>query len=595
VGVALLCVACSAAHAARIPFPNEKVSYQLQAEPLKDFLKRFFDDLGVAVSISEAVQEESGTLNGPREGDAAAVFKKIADSNGLVGYYDGSVAFIYKTRELSSRYYQIDPSRVEAFRQASVGFGLTDNNDTVHIRTDTGLVSASGTPRFLDQLTQLSTALGRRVRTSVSEPTSQRITLRFIPLKYAWAADTTFSAGGQRTVIPGVATIMRELVAQPNALGGLGETTPASTTVRGLRGRGLASLTDRLGQLTGQYPQSGPQSGSTMGQASANGAAGSGSSGGTSPGETNGAASATSPNALSAFTASLEGGESPRIVADPYRNAIIIRDFPDRIPMYEDLVRQLDVESQIIELDATVIDIDKNNARQLGIDWTYQHGNTGSAFGGGIHPLDAAGALSGLQINSIISDASNFMIRVNALEQEGITNIVQRPQVVTLNDVEAVIESTQTIYFPVSGAFDEDLYNVVAGTVLRVTPHMIVDNGRQRIRLLVEIDDGTVQVSNQPTVNANGQQLQLAVPSVVNNAVNTQAIIDAGEGLLLGGLVRHENTRSTNKIPLLGSIPLLGHLFRGDTVTKDHTERLFLISPQIVTASAQTLPQSAKP
>src|SRR3569833_683682 len=66
VGVLLLCVAAGAAQAARIPFPNEKVSYQLQAEPLKDFLKRFFDDLGLAVSISDAVQEEAGTLNGPR-------------------------------------------------------------------------------------------------------------------------------------------------------------------------------------------------------------------------------------------------------------------------------------------------------------------------------------------------------------------------------------------------------------------------------------------------------------------------------------------------------------------------------------------------
>ena len=576
-GLLLLCVAAGAAQAARIPFPNEKVSYQLQAEPLKDFLKRFFDDLGLAVSISEAVQEESGTLNGPREGDAAAVFRKVADSNGLVGYYDGSVAFIYKSRELSSRYYQIDPSRVEAFRQASVGFGLTDSNDVVRIHADTGLVSASGTPRFLDQLTQLSTALGRRTRTSVNEPVSQRVTLRFIPLKYAWAADTTFTSGSQRTVVPGVATIMRELVAQPNALGGLGETTSLSPAVRGLRGRGLAALSNRLGQVTPQY---GPPSGSVMNQAPRT--------------ETSGA-STPPPSQVSAFNAALEASDSPRIVADPYRNAIIIRDYPDRMAIYEDLVRQLDVESQIIELDATVIDIDKNNVRQLGVDWTYQHGNTGAAFGGGIHPVDAAGALSGLQINSIISNASTFMARVNALETEGVTNIVQRPQVVTLNDVEAIIESTQTIYFPVAGAFDEDLYNVVAGTVLRVTPHMIVDNGRQRIRLLVEIDDGTVSTTSQSTINANGQKLQLAVPQVVNNAVNTQAIIDVGQGLLLGGLVRHENNRSTNRIPLLGSIPLLGHLFRGDTVTKDHTERLFLISPQIVTASAATLPRSATP
>ena len=578
-GFLLLCVAAGAAQAARIPFPNEKVSYQLQAEPLRDFLKRFFDDIGLAVSISDAVQQESGTLNGPREGDAAAVFKKVADSNGLVAYYDGSVAFIYKTRELSSRYYQIDPARIEAFRQASVGFGLTDGNDVVHIHTDTGLVSANGTPRFLEQLAQLSTALGRRARTSVSEPVNQRVTLRFIALKYAWAADTTFTSGSQRTVVPGVASIMRELVAQPSALGGSGGTTSLSPAVTGLRGRGLAALSDRLGQVTGQYGAAG----SGMSQAH-----------GVSQPEMSGASTPPA-SQVSAFSAALEAGDSPRIVADPYRNAIIIRDYPDRMPVYEDLVRQLDVESQIIELDATVIDIDKNKARQLGVDWTYQHGNTGAAFGGGIHPVDAAGALSGLQINSIISNASTFMARVNALENEGITNIVQRPQVVTLNDVEAIIESTQTIYFPVAGAFDEDLYNVVAGTVLRVTPHMIVDNGRQRIRLLVEIDDGTVSTTSQSTVNANGQTRQLAVPQVVNNAVNTQAIIDVGEGLLLGGLVRQQNTRSTNRIPLLGSIPLLGHLFRGDTVTKDHTERLFLISPQIVTASAATLPKSARP
>jgi type III secretion protein C len=371
----------------------------------------------------------------------------------------------------------------------------------------------------------------------------------------------------------------------------MGESTTTSPAVKGLRGRGLAALSDRLGQLTGQYGQPG----SAMGQAPAAGSANNSAGGSSGAANQTNSSTTPSPATTSAFNATIDAGDSPRIVADPYRNAIIIRDYPDRIPIYEDLVRQLDIESQIIELDATVIDIDKSNVRQLGIDWTYQHGNTGAAFGGGIHPVDAAGALSGLQFNSIISDASTFMARVNALETEGVTNIVQRPQVVTLNDVEAVIESTQTIYFPVSGAFDEDLYNVVAGTVLRVTPHMIVDNGRQRIRLLVEIDDGTVQVTNQPTVNAAGQKLQLAVPSVVNNAVNTQAIIDAGEGLLLGGLVRHENTRTTNKIPLLGSIPLLGHLFRGDSVTRDHTERLFLISPQIVTASAATIPQSAKP
>jgi type III secretion protein C len=559
--VALLALLAVPAVAAPIPFSVEKVSYDLQGETLKGFLQRFFDDLGMAVTLSPAVQAEPGTLNGPRSGMAAAVFKSIADSNGLVAYYDGSVAFIYKTRELSSRYFEIDPARVDAFREATIGFGLPDANNTLQIKAATGVVTAKGTPRFLDQLAQLSTALVRRARSAAAA--TPRMTLRFISLKYAWAADTTFTVGNQRTVVPGVATILNQLLGEGDSgSASVGGSTTQSSAVSGLRGKGLAALGNRLsGSGQGGY-------GSTM--------------------ESDESAPPAPPS-RPAFRAAIEGGDAPRIVADPYRNALIIRDTPERMAAYEELVSKLDVESQIIQLDATVIDIDKSRIRQLGIDWTYQHGNTGAAFGGGVHPLDGMLNLAGLQVNSIITDASTFTARINALEQEGVTNIVQRPQVVTLNDAEAVIESTQSVYLPVSGAFDEDLFGVMAGTVLRVTPHIIVDNGRQRIRLLVTIEDGNIQVTNQPTTGTNGQTLNQAVPSVVRNAVNTQAIIDVGQGLLLGGLNRRENTRTTSKIPLLGSIPLLGRLFRSDVTKHDTTERLFLISPQIIAATAATL------
>jgi type III secretion protein C len=561
---ALVLLFAAEAEAAPIPFSVEKVSYDLQGETLKGFLQRFFDDLGIAATLSPAVQEESGTLNGPRSGMAAAVFKSIADSNGLVAYYDGSVVFIYKTRELSSRYFEIDPARVDAFREATIGFGLPDANDSLQIKASTGVVTAKGTPRFLDQLAQLSTALVRRPRTAAAAP--PHTTLRFFSLKYAWAADTTFTVGNQRTVVPGVATILNQLLGEGDSSGNVGGSTALQPAVAGLRGKGLAALGNRLSGA-GQGA-----SGAGYGVAM----------------ESDESAQPTSPS-RPAFRAAIEAGDSPRIVADPYRNALIIRDTPDRMQAYEELVRKLDVESQIIQLDATVIDIDKTRVRQLGIDWTYQHGNTSAAFGGGIHPLDAMNNLAGLQVNSIITNASTFTAQLNALEQEGVTNIVQRPQVVTLNDAEAVIESTQSVYVPVSGAFDEDLFGVVAGTVLRVTPHIIVDNGRQRIRLLVTIEDGNIQMTNQPTTGINGQTLTQSVPSVVRNAVNTQAIIDVGQGLLLGGLNRRENTRTTSRIPFLGSIPLLGRLFRSDVTKRDNTERLFLISPQIIAATAATL------
>src|SRR5689334_11842673 len=169
------------AHAARIPFPEDKVTYDLQGESLKSFLERFFSDIGIPLSLSPDVQDEPGTLNGPRSGTAAEVFKKIADSNQLVAYYDGSVAFVYKSSEVSSRYYNIDPARVQAFREATIGFGLPDTINTMSIKAETGLVQARGTPRFLDQLAQLSTALGRRT-TGNAGRAQPKISLRYIKL-----------------------------------------------------------------------------------------------------------------------------------------------------------------------------------------------------------------------------------------------------------------------------------------------------------------------------------------------------------------------------------------------------------------------------
>jgi type III secretion protein C len=561
----VLCVAPHA-RAGAIPFPSENVSYQLQGETLKGFLQRFFEDLGIAVILSGPVQEEPGTLNGPRVGGAAAVFRSIVDSNGLVAYYDGSVAFIHKRGELASRYFEIDPERVDAFREATIGFGLTDANDSLQINP-TGVVNARGTPRFLEQLAQLSSALSHRAR---SPSPQAHTTLRFFALKYAWADDTTFTVGNQKTVVPGIASILRQLLGQD---GGRFPQPPSTTSpaVNGLRGRGLAALADRLsgsGSTTAQ--PAGAQYGPTL----------------TSVGQQADRPSGAEGQQMS--NPMLDKGDTPRIVADPYRNALIVRDYAERMPAYEELIRKLDVESQIIQLDATVIDIDKTRELQLGVNWSYQNGNSNVALGSNVNPTTSTGGLSGLQVSSIIGNAATFMSRVNALEQNGVTNIVERPQVVTLNDTEAIVESTQSVYVPVSGAFDEDLYGVMAGTTLRVTPHIIVDNGRRRIRLLVTIEDGTVTVNNQSSTTSTGAAVVQAVPTVANNAVNTQAIIDEGQGLLLGGLTSRQSVKTTSKVPILGSIPLVGRLFRSDTTTHEDTQRLFLISPKIIVMSAAT-------
>jgi type III secretion protein C len=153
--------------------------------------------------------------------------------------------------------------------------------------------------------------------------------------------------------------------------------------------------------------------------------------------------------------------------------------------------------------------------------------------------------------------------------------VVTHPQVITMDDAEAVIQSNQTVYIPVQGAYNSDLYNVVAGTTLRVTPHVVMENGSPRIRMMVQIEDGNISYSAK---DANKVQY----PIVSQNAVNTQAVIADGQGLLVGGLIQDQGQNMEHKIPVLGDIPILGYLFKTVEKERDHTERLFLITPRLV-------------
>jgi type III secretion protein C len=571
------------ARAAPIPFQKGEVLYDLQEEPLKTFLQRFFEDQGLPVVLSPAVQAQGGTLNGPRSGPPADVFRSIAESNQLAAYFDGSTVRVYKLNELSSRSFFVSPSRVADFRKAARDLGVVDEQNVYRVNADSGLVVASGTPRFLEQMLGLADSVAQ-----VAEVV--KTSFKFIPLKYAWAADNTFTVGNRQVTVPGVATLLKQLLYEPDRLAGGGFSGSRELlgrpTAERLRGRGLAAV--------GLPPLAPPQPA----------AAGDGSAGGDysyGGGQTAALDQGAQPRAaLQPVSMSQDSGLA-RIVADPYHNAVVVRDLPDRMSMYEDLVKALDTEMQIVEIEATIIDVDKNKLRDLGIDWRYASNRNEVLFGGAapnangtggtkndllsaLSPTNVANlpqALPGFQIGTIIGNSTQFIARINALETQDLVKVVTTPQVVTLNDVEAVIESIRELYVPVNGAYEVDLFNVTAGQVLRVTPHVIEDGGRTRLRLLVTIEDGSVQVN---TSTVNNQTVNY--PNVTRNAVNTQAIIDAGQSLLLGGLVSSTQTDTVNKVPVLGDIPLLGQLFRDDSKQRARTERLFLISPRLAPLNA---------
>ena len=563
-GFALALVLCASwsVQAAPIPFQRGQVSYDLKGEALKDFLTRFFAEQGMQVVFSPLVESQSATLNGLRAGSADQVFRSIASANQLSAYFDGSAVYVYKLNERMTRYYAVPTNRVEDFVRAFHEMRLGDSANTFNARAQSGLVVVSGTPRFVEQAKELSEALKHQQQ-------SETATMRVFALKYAWASDTTFTAGTREITVPGVATILQELMYGPDQLPNFAgaRDRALSTTSTSLKGRGLAAGADGGTRVAGELlPPARPPT------------------------------DETAPVFVDEFTTPAFGNRANRaagnirIVADRYRNAIIVRDSAEAMPLYADLIRQLDVEPQIVQIEATIIDVDKRKLRDIGIDWRWKNGRSEVLFGGDDTVkqqfLNALGAnnidylpqrSAGLQLGAIIGDSYNFIARVNALADQGVTHVVSRPQVVTLNDVEAVIENTRTLYVPVNGAYEVDLFNVVAGTILRVTPHLVTDGDRQRIRLLVGIEDGDVSIQATSTRNEI-----INYPSVTRAAVSTQALINENESLLLGGLVRNLSGKDVDKIPGLGDIPVLGALFRREAKRLERVERLFLITPRLV-------------
>ncbi|KRE94452.1 hypothetical protein ASG87_17780 [Frateuria sp. Soil773] len=570
------------AQAAAIPF--KKGTTEVQSDKsLREILPDFFHDQGLEVVLSPQVAARGGTVNGNFKGSYAQVWRRIANSNDLLAYYDGSAVYIYLTAERQTDYTSVPLPAEKQFLAAMASVSWSDSANVWKMEPSTGLVTATGTKRFVEQVKQMAqtvSGLGRNVDTR----------FKFYPLKYAWASDTTMTVGNRQVTIPGVASVLRALVGEAGEGRFDGASRLLPSRQQGLRGQGLAAQGQQLPPPLGDYGSQPDDDGLVP------------------------PAAPLGPRGSSGGLQAVDGAGDVRIVADSFRNAIIVRDTPERLPMYDDLIRNLDVAPQMVEIEATIIDVDKSKARKLGVNWFYrnhrttvgfQTGNATSGIGSdslanqalmlaalGLGDTSGIPGLfgNGLQLGAILGNPGKFVASVNALEDDGVTHVLTRPQVITMSDAEAVIQSNQTVYVPVAGAYSQDLYNIIAGTTLRVTPHVVTENGQREIRMLVQIEDGNVTFQAK---DAN----KIRYPIVYQNAVNTQAIIREGQGLLLGGLTQDKLDNAESKIPILGDIPLLGYLFKTVQKQRAHTERLFLITPRLVALnriSGQATPSSSQ-
>jgi type III secretion protein C len=571
------------AQAGEPPGFGRKVTLMAREQPLAAFLQELFASIEVPTSVSPAAQ---GVVNGRFEGTVQSVFRDVSRSFSLSGYYDGAAMHLYPASEIGTRTYATDPTQAARIQRNATELSLRDARNTLRV-TQSGTLVAIGGPRFLQQMDDLVRADGARAQpparaasAAVPGSAASAIGFRVFYLKHAWAQDTRLAFGGRQMVIPGVASVLRSITA------GLGQTVaqplppgvglafqpdapaPASDrllppTQPKLKGTGLAGT----GQAAGRMPALGDPADEAGASMRVRGPMGSQAASGLG---------ADGLPVLQRYVVNQVGGA--RIEADTRSNAVIVRDIAERLPMYDELIAALDVPPQMIEVEATIVDVNITRLEQLGINWRWINGRNEVLFGNGsatdllLNPgrqITPAGA--GLFVSTVLGDSFNFISRINALSNDGAARVVSRPQLVTLSNVEALFDSSSTFYVRVAGREEVDLFNVSAGTALRVTPNVFQDADGVRIKLMVSVEDGRI----------SGETVD-QIPVVDRSTINTQALMLEGESLLIGGMTRDGSDRKVDKVPLLGDLPAVGALFRSKADSNTRIERLILITPRLI-------------
>lgn len=253
--------------------------------------------------------------------------------------------------------------------------------------------------------------------------------------------------------------------------------------------------------------------------------------------------------------------------ADPSQNTVIVRAREVDMPLYQQLISQLDKRQRQIEISVAIIDVDAGNLKQLGVDWagSIGHGGIGASFNTDISSDNS-------YMSSVIGNSSEFMAKISALQQNSQAQILSQPSVVTLNNVQAILDKNVTFYTKLEGENVAKLESVTSGTLMRVTPRVIEDTeglgNVQEIMLQLNIQDG-----QQSGVTSKNEPL----PQVQNSEITTQATLTAGQSLLLGGFVQDKQISTRRSIPILGDIPFFGSLFSSSHHETHSVVRLFLI------------------
>jgi type IV pilus assembly protein PilQ len=275
------------------------------------------------------------------------------------------------------------------------------------------------------------------------------------------------------------------------------------------------------------------------------------------------------------------------------------------MPNLDRLLTQLDRKTQEVEIEARVVAATRSFARDIGTQLGFGWGNASTSLGGvpavGTSPIATFGitpkypiigttaptGTTGVQIPLFSNLApagptsgfsflnASSSVRIDALlsmaESRGLLKILSRPRVVTQNNIQALVRQGVRVPIVTQAQLGGPPTVTYIDAFLRLTVvPQITSEGT--IFLNVDVENTTPDFGQ--TVNGN--------PTLITQQATTQVLVTDGGTVVIGGVIQTNNSISVDQVPLLGSIPWLGNLFKHSIVSTSNQELIFFITPRII-------------
>lgn len=487
---------------------------------VEQFFLVLSDKLDKPFILSNAVKKERVTgnfdISSPEE-----AFELMVKRLSLLYFNDGKSIYIYESSEILQELFQVKNIGLAELKDYLQDVGLYDQRYPLRAGQDQRTFYISGPPVYIKLVKAAAEFLDNDVQEKINENTNNQVPVgssrygdefvQIFPLKNTFVQDRTYTLRGETVVLPSITSVLQQLfipskgiertAVEPHKTLENNDSQKYDEAVNGIEETNAPIITK-----IGQY--------------------------------------------------------NVELVPLPGSNSLLVKTSREGLALIDSLISQLDKPKRQVELSLWIIDISKNKADSLGVNWQASYDSGKGSFFFNTASLSAASGF-------------NFLGKIKALSEDGEAQMVSRPMLLTQENTPAIFDNNTTFYTQIKGERVASLESTTFGTMISVLPR--IGNSSKDIEMIINLEDGAEKKDD------NGDDESVEKLPVINRTnISTVARVSEGGSLLIGGYTREDNVKAETKVPFLSAIPLVGRAFKYESDNNKKMIRIFMLQPRLL-------------